>query len=504
MTTTKLQMPELVVGQAGKELTHNQALAVLDQLAQAVVVDKDLTAPPGSPANGSMYIVAAGATGAWAGQSGKLAYWLTTVAAWTFITPADGWSVWVTDEAVRYERKDGAWVEQTGGVSGMANPMTTAGDLIVGGSAGVPNRLGLGSSAQVLRVNLAGTGLEYATPASGGGLTNLTETKTTAAPNTVVPVVSLSATISETNGDFAIAPKGSGALLAQIPDSSVANGQKRGAYSVDWQRSRSVSDQVAYGGYSVVGGGNGNKASGDYSTLCGGSSNLANATYSSVLGGQSNTASAQHASVLGGFSNTASGQLSMACGDGNTASGVASVALGKNCLAGGYYSTAIGSKADTRGVQGALAHAGGGFYGSPAGSGQHMGYILLAQTTNATATRATTDQNNGLSIDKTQVRCPLKTLVKFRIQLSAIANTSYDVAAWEIQGTLKCGASVGTTAMVGTPTITQTAVDAGASAWGVAVTADSANGSLNLTVTGAASTTIRWVATVDTSEVSFA
>lgn len=110
MTTPKLQMPELVVGQAGKELTHNQALAVLDQLAQSVVVDKDLTAPPGSPANGSMYIVAAGATGAWAGQSGKLAYWLTTVAAWTFITPADGWSVWVTDEAVRYERKSGAWV----------------------------------------------------------------------------------------------------------------------------------------------------------------------------------------------------------------------------------------------------------------------------------------------------------------------------------------------------------------------------------------------------------
>lgn len=110
MTTPKLQMPELVVGQAGKELTHNQALAVLDQLAQAVVVDKDLTAPPGSPANGSMYIVATGATGAWAGQGGKLAYWLTTVAAWTFITPADGWSVWVTDEAVRYERKAGAWV----------------------------------------------------------------------------------------------------------------------------------------------------------------------------------------------------------------------------------------------------------------------------------------------------------------------------------------------------------------------------------------------------------
>lgn len=115
MTTPKLQMQELVVGQAGKELTHNQALAVLDQLAQAVVVDKDLASPPGSPANGAMYIVAASATGDWSGHSGKLAYWLTTVAAWTFITPADGWSVWVTDEAVRYELKAGAWVVATGG-----------------------------------------------------------------------------------------------------------------------------------------------------------------------------------------------------------------------------------------------------------------------------------------------------------------------------------------------------------------------------------------------------
>lgn len=151
MTTPKLQMPELVVGQAGKELTHNQALAVLDQLAQAVVVDKDLTAPPGSPANGSMYIVAASATGAWSGQSGKLAYWLATVAAWTFITPADGWSVWVTDEAVRYERKAGAWAVSSGG-SGMTNPMTTLGDLIYGGVSGTPSRLGAGAAGDILTI----------------------------------------------------------------------------------------------------------------------------------------------------------------------------------------------------------------------------------------------------------------------------------------------------------------------------------------------------------------
>lgn len=109
MTTPKLAMPELSVGQAGKELTHNQALAILDQLAQAVVVDKDLAAPPGSPANGAMYIVAAGATGAWAGQSGNLAFWLTSVGAWTFAVPVNGWRVWAVDELAWYQYSGSAW-----------------------------------------------------------------------------------------------------------------------------------------------------------------------------------------------------------------------------------------------------------------------------------------------------------------------------------------------------------------------------------------------------------
>lgn len=136
MTTPKLQMPELVVGQAGKELTHNQALAVLDQLAQPVVLDKDLTAPPGSPANGAMYIVAASATGAWAGQSGKLAYWLTSVAAWSFITPYDGWSVWVADEAARYERSAGVWSVVSGGAGFSYNRTNILGPVTQ--LAGVP------------------------------------------------------------------------------------------------------------------------------------------------------------------------------------------------------------------------------------------------------------------------------------------------------------------------------------------------------------------------------
>lgn len=49
----------------------------------------------------------------------------------------------------------------------MSNPMTTAGDLVVGGASGAPGRLGLGSALQHLRVNSGATALEFADPPSG-------------------------------------------------------------------------------------------------------------------------------------------------------------------------------------------------------------------------------------------------------------------------------------------------------------------------------------------------
>jgi hypothetical protein len=40
-----------------------------------------------------------------------------------------------------------------GGGGGMTNPMTTAGDIIVGGTGGTPQRLGIGSNGQILAVS---------------------------------------------------------------------------------------------------------------------------------------------------------------------------------------------------------------------------------------------------------------------------------------------------------------------------------------------------------------
>ena len=119
MTTPKLQLPELSVSQASKEITHNQALSILDQTAQLTVVSRTNT-PPGSPANGAAYIVTATATGAWAGKETQIAYWLSSVAAWQFIVPANGWLAWSNADSKTYRLESGAWVELATGGGGVA------------------------------------------------------------------------------------------------------------------------------------------------------------------------------------------------------------------------------------------------------------------------------------------------------------------------------------------------------------------------------------------------
>ena len=71
------------------------------------VIDRDLTAPPGSPAAGDTYIPATGATGDWAGQSGRVAVWSGT--AWVFGVPRTGWVAWIEDEAKLCAFTGGAW-----------------------------------------------------------------------------------------------------------------------------------------------------------------------------------------------------------------------------------------------------------------------------------------------------------------------------------------------------------------------------------------------------------
>jgi hypothetical protein len=106
-TTPNLLLPFIQAAQAQKHITHNEALRLLDGLTQISVLNQNLAAPPGSPAEGARYIVASGATGLWAGWDGDVAFYAG--GAWLRLPARTGWVVWVQNEARVVVRIGSVW-----------------------------------------------------------------------------------------------------------------------------------------------------------------------------------------------------------------------------------------------------------------------------------------------------------------------------------------------------------------------------------------------------------
>jgi hypothetical protein len=120
MTTPRLGAPELVSGQATPETTVNEQIRFVEQAGNRFIVkDKDLATPPGSPANGDAYIVAASPTGAWSGKAKSIAFYMNT--AWNFITPIEGTKAYIQDEDSESTYDGSAW----GAVVSSGNPTET-------------------------------------------------------------------------------------------------------------------------------------------------------------------------------------------------------------------------------------------------------------------------------------------------------------------------------------------------------------------------------------------
>jgi hypothetical protein len=112
-SSSLLALPYILPSQAQKHVTHNEALRMLDALVQLAVEDRDLTEPPAIPSEGSRYIVATGAGGAWSGRDGMIAAFQD--GAWSYFDPKPGWLAWVADEAALFCRDGAGWraVEDT-------------------------------------------------------------------------------------------------------------------------------------------------------------------------------------------------------------------------------------------------------------------------------------------------------------------------------------------------------------------------------------------------------
>jgi hypothetical protein len=189
-----------------------------------------------------------------------------------------------------------------------------------------------------------------------------------------------------TNANLVIAPNGTGALIADIPDGTATGGNARGINAVDLQILRGNANQVAAGDYSVVLGtnnravspstvaiGNGNTAIGffgiaigngcstgdtgtiamgtsnssgsEYDVVSGGQSNIGNGRWSVIGGGRSNNQGSQYGTISGGQSNVAStnSHATVVGGQGNTSSGYASVTGGASNTNSAYGGFAFGS-----------------------------------------------------------------------------------------------------------------------------------------------------------------
>ena len=283
----------------------------------------------------------------------------------------------------------------------------------------------------------------------------------------------------------------------------------------------------------VVGGGN-NQATGSYSFIGGGGDagtaanrNTASGSWSTVAGGWQNRATGEASFVGGGGSygggvsgNLASGTSAVAgAGYGNTASGYCASVLGGagnlasnnvTFIGGGNSNTSQGDGSAIMGGYSGNARGIGGIHVFPAcvqpissGSGvsQSSLLVLAVQTTDATATALRS--NISAAGTTNQVILPNNSAYFFRGEVISGVTGGGDTKGWTIEGVIKRGANAASTALVGTPTVTSTYADAGASTWTIAVTADTTNGGIRVTFTGQASTTIRTVCQIRTTEMTY-
>jgi hypothetical protein len=112
--STNLLLPYIEASQGQKHVTHNEAIRLLDALIRTRVVEQGLTTPPGSPADGTIYVPGSGATGAWSAWDFNLAYYVD--GAWQKIVPAIGWLIYDIDQDAyyRYAGAPDYWSELPG------------------------------------------------------------------------------------------------------------------------------------------------------------------------------------------------------------------------------------------------------------------------------------------------------------------------------------------------------------------------------------------------------
>jgi hypothetical protein len=190
--------------------------------------------------------------------------------------------------------------------------------------------------------------------------------------------------------------------------------------------------------------------------------------------------------------NGAKGAFTVAMGRNATSVGVHSRAMGRATRADGPYSVVLGAYGDDDGIGSRLVF---GINGTSSGKQQMSFFTLEKTTSNATATVMGLSDVYRHALENNSAHAFHGTIVA---RQEASQGTA--CAAWKVEGLIRREADASTTVLVNSAT---TVLD-NTPNWGMALTANTTRGGLEITCTGAASTDIRWVATIHTSEVTYA
>jgi hypothetical protein len=324
-------------------------------------------------------------------------------------------------------------------------------EVIVGGTGTIAGTLGTVDNAVPRADGVGGV------TAQGSDI-NIDDATTSTANNVAIT----NQHSGQTNSALVLTPKGTGAfILGPKPDGTTTGGNARGAGAIDLQMGRTAATQVASGQNNVAIGVN----------------NTASGATGSVAIGNTNTASGGSIPCVAlGWSNISSGG-GAGCffGLGNTASANYSQANGERALSNRY---------------GMDARASGRFAAD--GDAQRARFVLRNKTTTNAAVELFLDGS------ATRLTIPSGKYLTGTINIAGIKSDGTAAASYIRQFSIKNVA--GTTSLVGT--VNTIGTDEAAST-SISITADDTNDALKVEVTGIASETWRWVASVDVVEVAY-
>lgn len=354
-----------------------------------------------------------------------------------------------------------------------------------------------GSNITVTPVT-SGSLTTFSVTAASATLTNWTEGLSSTSTNSVTPVVSFSATNAGTNVDAVIFPKGWGSFMLQVPDGTTTGGNKRGKYSADFQTSRSAANQICGDDYSGLFGINNRISGGGAYNFLTGNTNVLSGCISSSAAGDVNTLTSTTSTHIFGSHISSTASYAAAFGYGHTHGGTATFATGQGHTTSGLYTVVEGRYGDDNGKRCRFVKACDND-ALAVGVSQKSDWVLAAKTTGTVSVVMTSDAS-GASAATNQINLQNNSVYYMQGTIVAKQSSSSNVAVWTVSVRIYRGANAASTTVTGA---TVTAVE-NTPGWGTpTLTADTTYGGLQIGVSGATATNVRWTFSGTTTEVVY-